>query len=96
MAALSYKGKHKDKQNKIALVGQASRKNNKGIALLPLLPRSGERKTFMFITLKLTNTGGKLKSASTSMAKSCHYAVILHLLLALAPFHGYNRHNCSD
>ncbi len=38
----------------------------------------------------LKNPSGKLRSASTDMAKSCQYAVVSHLLLAPAPLHRYN------
>ena len=43
MGAFFYKGKHKDKENKLALASQERREKYKGIAIFPLLPHSGEK-----------------------------------------------------
>jgi len=43
MAGYSYKGKHKNKQRKLAPATQESREKYKGIAFFPPLPRPGER-----------------------------------------------------
>jgi len=43
MPVILYRGKHKKKLRKLAPVTQASRENNKGIAIFPALPRPEER-----------------------------------------------------
>ncbi len=46
-------------------------------------------------SLKRKQIGRKLKNACTGMARSCLYAVVSHLLLALVPLHRYNTESCT-
>jgi hypothetical protein len=95
MAVFSYRGKHKDKENKLVRANQESRDKYKGVAFCPSSPGRRRGMSAYQYRLRLRNTGGKLRSASTSMAENCHQAVVSHLLLAPVPRHRYNTDSCT-